>query len=135
MKYKSNIFAGLLFIVYLAGVAYCCFGHFSSLPNVQRSYFGIPTDKIVHFIMFFPFPVLCFLTVDNHRRGFWRRLLLAVSVLAAGCALAAATEIGQSFTTYRSGDKLDWYADFYAMGSCTVLTLLVDLILPHKKRR
>ena len=132
---RYRIFQKLVFLVYLAFVAYLCFGHFTRIPRVPRVIWGIPTDKWVHFLMFFPFPVLCFLTVDNHRRGFWRRLLLAVSVLAAGCALAAATEIGQSFTTYRSGDKLDWYADFYALGSCTVLTLLVDLILPHKKRR
>ena len=57
---KQRILAILLFILYLCAVAYCCFGRFKDLPQIgQDSLWGIPMDKVVHFIIFFPFPILC----------------------------------------------------------------------------
>ena len=51
---KSNKLALGLFLIYLAAVAYCCFGSFDGIQQVSPSLLGIPTDKIIHFIMFFP---------------------------------------------------------------------------------
>ena len=127
MMKRSNIIALILFLVYLAAVAYCCFGHFSDLPQVESSYFGIPSDKIVHFLMFFPFPILFFLAFDRHTTKPWQAVLMTAITFALGCALAAATEIGQSFTTYRSGDPLDFYADILSLGISSLLILTVDI--------
>lgn len=131
--HKSNLIAIFLMLIYLATVAYCCFGKFSSIPNVQRSYFGIPTDKIVHFIMFFPYAFLCFMMINNHKRGFWHRLLLVLASFLSGCMIAASTEIGQSFTTYRSGDIRDYQADILALASASILTFIIALLFPSKK--
>ena len=133
--HKSNLIAVFLMIVYLAAVAYCCFGVFNSIPNVQRSYFGIPTDKIVHFLMFFPYPFLCFMMIDNHKNGLWHRLLLVLASFLSGCMIAASTEIGQSFTTYRSGDIRDYYADILALGIASFITLIAAMLKPEKDKK
>ena len=46
----------------------------------------------------------------------------------------AGTEIGQSFTTYRSGDPMDFLADFTALASTSVITLLAELLIFKNKR-
>ena len=50
---RQRIAIRLLFILYIAGVLYLCFGHFDNTPSVPLTLWGIPTDKVVHFAMFF----------------------------------------------------------------------------------
>ena len=124
---RKNIFGLVLFIIYLCLVAWCCFGHFDSLPDVGKDFFGIPMDKVVHFIMFFPFPFLCFWSFDYLAGSRLQGVLLTLGVLLAGCLVAGATEVGQYFTTYRSGDPADFLADFLALASGSVLVLIIFL--------
>ena len=109
------------FYLYLAAIAVLCFGNFSSLPSVSNTILGIPTDKVVHFIMFFPFPILAFLAYDKFTGTVKSAIIFAVVTFLAGCIIAAATEIGQAYITdYRSGDPTDFLADILALllGSC-----------------
>ena len=53
------------FVLYLLAVLYLCFGKFENTPDVPWSLLGIPSDKLVHFGMFFPFPILAFLAFDR----------------------------------------------------------------------
>lgn len=130
---KSNKLALGLFLIYLAAVAYCCFGSFDGIQQVSPSLLGIPTDKIIHFIMFFPFPVLCYLSFDRHTDRPWQAVLLAGIVFASGCIIAAATEIGQSFLKYRSCDIKDFLADSLALVISTAATLFLDIRKMKKK--
>ena len=59
-------YARILFAVYLAAVLVLCFGKFPSSEDVPKYLWGIPTDKIVHFLMFLPFPVLAYLAFDRY---------------------------------------------------------------------
>ncbi len=130
---KRQIPAILLFILYLCAVAYCCFGHFNDLPQIgQDNLWGIPMDKVVHFIMFFPFPILCYAAFRPQSKKRWRVVIAVAIVLVIGCAVAAGTEIGQSFTTYRSGDPMDFLADFTALAGASVVTLLAELLIFKK---
>ena len=134
---KKNVFTLFLFVTYLAGVAYCCFGRFSELPEIGAdSFLGIPMDKIVHFLMFFPFPVLCFLAFTGRTNRPWHTVLTTGIVFLTGCMIAAGTEIGQSFTDYRSCDILDFAADVTALAVSSVLVMLIDLhiIKTHNKQ-
>jgi VanZ like family. len=124
---KRNIIGSVLLVAYLAAVAYCCLGRFSSVPSVPTSFFGIPTDKIVHFVMFFPFPILAFLTFDRHTTKPWHSILMASVAFLAGCLIAGGTEIAQSFTDYRSCDKLDFLSDVLSLALSSVIVLSVDL--------
>lgn len=53
-----RVLSALLLLFYIGAVAFCCFWKFTSLPSLELKIFGIPKDKIVHFLMFLPFP--CF---------------------------------------------------------------------------
>lgn len=125
---KRNILSLVLFIIYLGAVAYCCFGHFNDIPDIgQDNLFGIPMDKVVHFLMFFPFPILCFMTFAGQTRKSWHTVLTAGVVFLTGCAVAALTEIGQSFTDYRSGDILDFAADVTALALSTFIVTIIEI--------
>ena len=127
-----NIISFILFLLYLGFVAWCCFGHFDNLPNVGREILGFPTDKVVHFLMFFPFAFLCFASFDflSHKR--WQALLLLVAVFALGLLVAVATEAGQSLTTYRSGDPKDFMADAIALGAASFIIVIIILLRKTK---
>ncbi len=131
---KERTFALTLFVIYLLAVAWCCFGHFNDLPDIgQDSIFGIPVDKVIHFMMFFPFTPLCYYAFRKRKNG--KHPVFAVAaVLAVGCIVAGATEIGQSFTGYRSCDPADFLADALSLAVAGVLTLACELHLAKSKR-
>ena len=134
MKKSNKIFLAL-FAIYLVLVAYCCFWNFDSLPAVDSTMFGIPTDKLVHFIMFFPFPILCYLAFEKGWKEPWQILLAVLAVAAMGLGVAAATEVGQSFTGYRSGDPKDFRADALAVGISSLIIFTATLIKTLKSTR
>jgi VanZ family protein len=118
----------VLFYLYLVAVAVLCFGSFNSLPEVSKTILGIPTDKVVHFCMFFPFPILAFLAYDKYTGDRKKVLLFAIVTFVVGCILAAGTELGQAYLTeYRSGDPKDFLADFLALLSGSVIATWLDL--------
>ena len=56
-RYKKIYIA--IFCAYLAAVGLLCFLRPSSLPEMEvKTFLGIPIDKILHFIMFLPYPIL-----------------------------------------------------------------------------
>ena len=124
--------ARIVFALYLAAVIWLCFGQFDGLPDVERSFWGIPTDKIAHFLMFFPFPALAYLAFDRYKGNRSSSFLWAGVAFLAGCAYAAVTELIQSRLSYRSGDPVDFQADFLALAACSVFILII-IILKHKK--
>ena len=128
MTRRQLIGARILFGMYLLVVAWLCFGHFSSTHNVSWSFLGIPSDKVVHFCMFLPFPFLAYLAFDRYTDKFWSSLLWTVVSFVAGALVAAGTEIGQArLTTYRTGDKNDFLADILALAVGSVIVFLLDI--------
>ena len=116
------------FYLYLIAIAVLCFGKFSNLPSVSNTILGIPTDKVVHFVMFFPFPILAFLAYDKFTGTVKSVLIFALVTFLAGCLIAAGTEIGQAYLTeYRSGDPTDFLADFLALLTGSVIATWIDL--------
>ena len=117
-----------LFFLYVAGVLFLCFGHFESTPDVPMSFLGIPTDKLVHFGMFFPFPILAFLAFDKYTETPKATFLFSGITWVLGLLLALGTEWGQAhLTTWRSGDPLDLTADALSITLSTVLVIIWDL--------
>ncbi|MBQ6284594.1 MAG: VanZ family protein [Bacteroidales bacterium] len=130
MSKRDRIFL-VLFLAYLGLVVWCCFGNFGSMPNVQREMFGIPTDKVVHFVMFLPFVFLAYMSFASLPKRRSQSVLLALAALGSGALMAVATEIGQSFTTYRSGDSWDFVAD--ACGLLLAFAVVLLLIVTKKR--
>lgn len=125
---KKKLILRVLFFIYLAAVLYLCFGKFENTPNVPWSILGIPSDKLVHFCMFFPFPILAFLAFDKYTETPKTTFLFSGITWVLGLLLALGTEWGQAhLTTWRSGDPLDLTADALSITLSTVLVIIWDL--------
>lgn len=133
MSRGNKIAFRILFFMYVAGVLFLCFGHFDSTPSVPLDFFGIPTDKIVHFAMFFPFPILAFFAFDRFTETVKSTLLFVGVTFIIGLLLAFGTEWGQAhLTEYRSGDTMDLLADTIALLISSVVVALVDIAKQRK---
>ncbi len=126
MAKRSVIIFRILLAAYLAAVAYLCFANFHDLPGTDMTILGIKADKIVHFMMFLPFPIIVHFSLPGFIR---RRRIIASSVVAmvCGAAVAALTEIIQSRLPYRSGDPADFLADVTALTVGTLIVLSINL--------
>lgn len=116
----------ILFAMYLVCVAFVCFASSGSLPHLQVTIFNIPTDKIVHFLMFMPFPIFFYLAFDHKKSGFWPSLGWVVITIAVGAAVAAGTEFIQKFSTARTADIYDFYSDMAAVLLSSIIVLILD---------
>ena len=132
MTRRQLVIARILFALYLIAVAVLCFGKFESSQDVPTDLWGLPMDKVVHFLMFFPLPALAYLAFDRYKGNRSSSFLWAGVTFLAGCAYAAFTELVQSRLSYRSGDPTDFKADFIALAACSVI-ILVIILLKHKK--
>ena len=124
--------ARIAFFLYLAAIVWLCFGQFDQVPQMQRTIWGIPTDKIAHFLMFFPFPLLACLAFGGYRGKPGQAVLKTALAFLAGCAFAAGTEWVQTRLPYRSGDPVDFQADALALLLSSVIVLLLVLV-KHRK--
>lgn len=122
---KRTTFFRILFILYLAALCYLCFGTFSSLPSVGRTFFGIEPDKIVHFAMFLPFTVLFFYSFKPKKRSGRSWLFIASFLLAV--LFAAGTEWIQSYLPTRACDAADFLADSVGITLCTVFVGALEI--------
>ena len=89
---RSIIFS-IVTVLYIAAVAYLCFANFKKLPDLPKLFLGIPTDKVVHFCMFFPFPILAYLAYDRYTDTPLKAFAALISIFAIGCIFAGVTEI------------------------------------------
>ena len=116
------------FVLYILAVLFLCFGKFENTPDVPWSLLGIPSDKLVHFCMFFPFPILAFLAFDRFTETPKSTFLFSGITWVLGMGLAFATEWGQAhLTDYRSGDPWDLLADGLAITLSTIVVIIWDL--------
>ena len=126
MKVNKTI-ARIAFLLYLAVLMYLCFGKFSGIPQAPHGFFGIEGDKVVHFLMFLPFPILSYFAFPIPPHRAWHSVLLVLCILAVGSACAAGTELIQGFIPYREADTADFNADFLALCLSSAAVLALDL--------
>jgi len=127
MTTPKTILARILFLLYLAAVAFLCFMHVDKIPEVQKFIFGIPTDKLAHFLMFLPFPILAYLAYDHLTNKLGHAILFALGTLVLGLLLAYGTEYVQGKLPYRSMDINDFKADALAIAISCVGVFIVDI--------
>lgn len=125
----------MLLVLYLGAVAWLCFGSFDNAPQVSPSFFGIPTDKIVHFSMFLPFPVIARGVVIGMTKKPLHSFLLVLVLFVIGCIIAAGTELGQGLTDYRSADSKDFLADGIGLATGSIIALVLDLRAAFVKKK
>ena len=133
MTRTQRIWARVLLGVYILAILVLCFANFSSAPPIKDEILGIPMDKLVHFLMFLPFPFLAYFAFDEHTETVRSTLLFTGITLVVGCIFATATELGQArLTTWRSGDPKDLIADFSALVIASLVVIFLDI---RKQRR
>lgn len=130
------IISRILFAIYLCAVAYLCLHTFNSPPKIPFKIWGIPSDKVIHFFMFFPFPFLAYISYDKRIYTDARSWLFAGATLLLGAIVAGITEIAQMFTETRSAEWSDYLADCIALLVMTLIILVIDLLHNrcHRKR-
>lgn len=114
-------------LLYLAVVALLCFANFSQLPEVQQYFLGIPADKLVHFLMFLPFPILAFWSLAKKRTGVVKTLLVLAGLYALGCLIAWGTEYVQGLLPYREMDMADFKADRIGLACGSIIAFIIQL--------
>lgn len=123
---KKRHMAILLFAIYLAAVAYLCFLKPGSIPTLPQFIYGIPTDKIIHFIMFLPYPLLAFISFRPDRGGLKAKFIVFAAILAAGAAMAMGMERLQ-IAAGRNYDIMDFYANLAGMAAGAAITTVFIL--------
>ncbi len=122
-----SILFSIAMILYIVAVGYLLFSNFEKISDVPKLILGIPTDKIVHFCLFFPFPILAYLAYDKLTDTPLKAFGALVSICAVGAIFAGITEIGQAMIPYRDQDIHDFYADCLAIGIAGTITFIIDI--------
>ena len=120
MQITRRHIALIFLCLYLTALGFLCFADPQNYQSPSFSLWNIPADKIVHFIMFAPYPVLTFITVDIQSCRIVKRMGILILVLFSGAALALGTEIVQGTTEYRSFELWDLAADIAGMLASTI---------------
>lgn len=128
----KTLLSRVLSFFYLLAICFVCFESTGNLPSMQSSILGLPMDKVIHFMMFAPFPILAYLSFDHKPNKPGKSVLFIFLTILTGCAIGAATEIVQKILPTRAMDINDFYADAAAVVSVSVFVLVIDLF-KHQK--
>jgi len=127
MTTTKTTLSRILFFLYLCCIAFLCFARLGDMSAMEHSLAGIPTDKIAHFLMFLPMPILTYLSFDHRDRRPGKTVLFAFLTILSGCAIAYGTELIQAKIPYRSFDMKDFYADSVAVVLSALMTMIIAL--------
>ena len=113
-----------LTLLYLGALGYLCFAPPGAFPTVTNWNFFIPADKLVHFCMFAPLPVLLFMSFKRKWNRVGQSYLAVLIIFLCGVLVAGSTEIIQGLSPCRSQELGDFIADSTGMAiSCLLLIL------------
>lgn len=129
---KRKHISVIILCAYVAAVAVLCFMKGDTIPSMEFSILGIPSDKIAHFMMFVPFPFLTYYTFRTADKIFRKDLTVLLVSLLAGAGFAAGTERIQSMLEYRSGDIMDLAADMTGLLFGCIITIIYMTIIYRK---
>ena len=119
---KYKIIKILLLLIYIVAVSFCLCYNFkgNNAFNIPSTIWGIPSDKVIHFFLFLPAPVLAFAAFHNKNipKSF---LIVFVSTLT----VAAIFEYAQRYTGYRTSDMIDFVANAAGIGAGTILSVIL----------
>ncbi len=128
MRIRKRYIWPILFIAYIAAVAYLCFMKPDDIPQMRPDIFGIPIDKVMHFLMFFPYPVVAYGVFRGREKRLWTDILAISLAFITGAGLAMGTEYVQGLLEYRSYDINDFKADMAGIGLSSAAILIYILI-------
>ncbi len=135
MKKTVQIISFLLLCVYIVAVGFLCLMEPEDMPALPVDLFGIPLDKVAHFTMFFPWPILSWFSFNHEGKSWKWKSVLLLMILLTGSVIAISTEFLQKMTGYRTFDLHDFYADLAGMGLCWCAIAVSAYIEAKKGKR
>jgi VanZ family protein len=129
---RTRIISLIAFFIYIAALCYLCFAKPDDMPSIEITFFGLPIDKVAHFLMFLPFPFLAFKSFEPADCRSARRILLLLGITAAGTALAALTEFIQGYLAYRSEEASDLVSDYMGLGTGVIIVIIYLIFRKHR---
>ncbi|MEG0517428.1 MAG: hypothetical protein RR555_00985 [Bacteroidales bacterium] len=117
----------VLFVLYIATVFFFCLYNFSDTNLDLAEYFlGIRMDRLFHFLMFFPYPFVCWLFFNYNKHIKIYKEYTFAAIILSGIVLAAFAEASQElFTSYRDSDPYDLGANLSGiMVGCLIAYIL-----------
>jgi len=124
----------LVLLLYIAAVAYLCFSNLEKVQDAPKTFLGLPTDKIVHFAMFLPLPVLAAFAMDRKFESVGETVAFFFTACSLSCIFAGLTEIIQGMLPYRSEDIADFATDCAAICLSGVGILIYDIVQIFKSK-
>jgi len=125
MKTTKFLFR-ILFALYISILLFLSLYSFKETQvDLSFKILGLDADKVIHFIMYLPFPFsawFAFGGIMKNSFGRYSKLVLFVS----GLAVASLTELLQNTTSYRYSDFYDLLANYFAIFLGTILVLIID---------
>jgi VanZ family protein len=125
MKTRLKYLAIGLFCFYMAAILALCLINTDSLPELPKTFLGIPLDKFVHFMMFFPFTILGYSAFAPEAESKWKRLTRLLIIILSGSVFIFSTEKLQALTSYRSYELMDMTADSLGLIAGGLLTFII----------
>ena len=136
MKRPIQLISLILLCLYIVAVGFLCLMKPDQIPSMPNDLWGIPLDKIAHFIMFFPFPVLAWFSLNPDGWKISKIFFSLIAIILTGAALAIGTEYLQKLSEYRTFDLYDFYADLLGMTICwLILCVSIGLSRRNKVRK
>ncbi len=132
MKYRKQI-SLVLFCLYIAAVAFLCFTQGEQLPELPKTWFGLPSDKVAHALMFFPFTILGYMSFTSEENSTLRKVIMLATLIAIGSGMAYATESIQRMLGYRAYEISDMKADMIGLGTGTIISIMFIIFSIKKK--
>jgi hypothetical protein len=118
---------GAIFALYLGLLFFLSLYPFSSTPvDMSKYLLGIRTDRIVHFIMFFPLPLLSGCVYELSRLKFKRRYCKYILIFSVSVVIASLTEFLQGISAFRDFDYIDLVANWFSIIVSSLLLIPVD---------
>ena len=130
--HRRRIISIVFFCIYLAVVAYLCFAKPDKMPELPQLWFGLPADKVGHFLMFTPFPLLGLIAFEGDRMSVSSKIMLVGILVTLGIGTATGTEKIQALLEYRTAEQSDLLAD--SLGLCCGAAAASIYILTRKKK-
>lgn len=128
MRTRISYVSRILLLLYATAVCLLCFLQLGNGLNMNETLLGFPKDKVLHFLMFLPFPVLMYLAFHKAAGKPWRLIFFLLVTIIIGAAAGGAIELIQKTTGYRSCDILDFRADCIGLFAGSIAVLIYGAI-------
>lgn len=118
-------------LLYIATVFFCCLYDFSGIDvNLSEYIFGIRKDRLIHFTMFLPYPLIAWFFFTYNGKIKVLRQFVFGSIIISGLFLASFAEASQElFTTWRDSDPFDLGANITGILIGTLAVYLFRALL------